>query len=167
MIHFESKRLLFRDHVPGDLEPYCEMESDAEYRSPQIVHPRAKLERAFWNAELPVKSLGLLATVLKADGTYIGRTGLYPYRTDDGEIVPGQAWLAYYIARPFWRRGYAGEAARAFVRYGFESLALQHIHGGTSPSNVASLCILEGLGMVRVSDGLYRLSREQWLSRPE
>ena len=38
----ETERLLFRDHEPGDLIPFCEMESDPEYRRPQVVHPRAE-----------------------------------------------------------------------------------------------------------------------------
>ena len=47
MIVIETERLLFRDHVEADLEPFCEMESDADYRRPQKVHPRAELERSF------------------------------------------------------------------------------------------------------------------------
>lgn len=165
MIRLESVRLIYRDHKPADLEAYCEMESDAEYRFPQIVHPQAELERSFWNATLPVKEMGLLATVKKADDTYIGRTGLYPFRDERDEIVPGEAWLAYYIARPYWRQGFAREAAAAFIEHGFRSLGMHRIHGGASPDNVASLRILEGLGMARVSAGLYQISREQWLTR--
>ena len=34
-------------------------------------------------------------------------------RSDDGEVIPGEARLAYYLARPYWGRGLATEAGRA------------------------------------------------------
>ena len=74
MVRLESKRLVLRDHEPEDLEPYCEMESDQVHRAHQPVHPREELERSFKNSALPRKEMGLLATVFKDDGRYIGRT---------------------------------------------------------------------------------------------
>ena len=100
MIRLETSRLLFRDHELADLEPFCEMESDPEYRRPQRVHPREELERKFRGGPLVPKPLGLLATVHKPDGRYIGRCGLYPFRNERSEIVPHEAFLAYYLARP-------------------------------------------------------------------
>jgi [ribosomal protein S5]-alanine N-acetyltransferase len=150
MIHFETERLLFRDHEPADLEPYCAMESDAEYRAPQKVHPRAELERSFRDTWLPVKRMGLLATVYKPDGRYIGRCGLYPARGSDDQIVEGEARLAYYLARPYWGRGLATEAARVFVARGFETLDLRRIEAGVGAHNAASIRIVEGLGFRRV-----------------
>src|SRR5262245_59967876 len=91
MNRLETARLILRDHELSDLEAYCEMESDPVYRAPQIVHPRAELERSFRETWMPVKKMGMLATVFKEDGRYIGRTGLYPRRTDEGVIVPGEA----------------------------------------------------------------------------
>src|SRR5215475_8979377 len=86
----ETERLLFRDHEDADMEPYCEMESDVEYRAPQRVHPREELERSFREGWLPPKPMGLLATIYKPEGRYIGRCGLYPCRGDDGEVIPGE-----------------------------------------------------------------------------
>ena len=150
-IKLETERLLFRDHEPQDLEPYCEMESDAIYRAPQVVHPRAELERSFRETWLKPKALGLFATVFKPDSRYVGRCGLYPCRTPDGEIVPNEAVLAYYIARPYWGRGIATEASRAWVRHGFDVLGLNRIEAGVNAANVASLRVVEKLG--------FRLSR--------
>ena len=44
---------------------------------------------------LPPKPMGLRATVFKPEGRYIGRCGLYPNRTEDGEIIPGEAQAAF------------------------------------------------------------------------
>jgi len=145
--------LLFRHHEIGDLEPYCLMESDAEYRRPQMVHPRAELERKFREVWLPPKPMGLMATVYKPEGRYIGRCGLYPRRTDEGHLIAGEAMLAYYLARPYWGRGLATEAGHAFVKYGFETLGLSCIVAGMNARNLASIRVAEKLGFVRVRSG--------------
>ena len=153
MVRLETARLILRDHEPGDLEPYCEMESDQVYRAHQKVHPREELERSFKNSALPRKELGLLATVLKGDGRYIGRMGLYPRRTEEGVIVPHEATLAFYIARPYWGRGIATEAGRAFVEHGFRDLGLVKIHAGMNAANLASVRVIQKLGFKWVRSG--------------
>jgi ribosomal-protein-alanine N-acetyltransferase len=147
--------LLLRDHEPDDLEPFCEMESDPEYRRPQPVHPRAELERSFREAWLPPKAVGLLATVFKPDGHYIGRCGLYPFRTDAGVRIPREASLAFYLARPYWGRGLATEAGRALVAHGFGELGLTRIHAGINAANRASQRVVEklGFGLARAGEG--------------
>jgi ribosomal-protein-alanine N-acetyltransferase len=155
MIRLETARLLLRDHEPDDLEPYCEMESDPEYRRPQPVHPRTELERSFRETWLPPKAMGLLATVFKPDGRYIGRCGLYPFRTDAGDPIPGEASLAFYLARPYWGRGLATEAGRALVAHGFGELGLTRIHAGINAANRASQRVVEKLGfrVARAGEG--------------
>ena len=153
MVRLETERLIFRDHEPEDLEPYCEMESDPIYRAPQRVHPREELERSFTQTWLPRKEMGMLATVFKPDGRYIGRTGLYPHRSEDGSIVPGEATLAFYLARAYWNRGIASEAGRAFIEYGFRDLGLIKIHAGMNAANLASQRVIEKLGFTWVRSG--------------
>lgn len=153
MIRLETARLIFRDHELEDLEPYCVMESDPIYRAPQQVHPREELERSFRLTWMRRRDMGMLATVFKEDGRYIGRTGLYPHRTEDGVTVPREATLAYYLARDYWGRGLASEAARAFVDHGFRDLGLQKIHAGMNAANHASIRVVEKLGFTRVRSG--------------
>lgn len=153
MVRLETTRLILRDHEPEDLEPFCEMESDQIYRAHQVVHPREELERRFRETWLPRKEMGLLATIFKADGSYIGRTGLYPFRTDEGVIVPNEATLAFYLARPYWGRGLATEAGRAFIEHGFRNLGLKKIHAGLNASNKASQRVIEKLGFTWVRSG--------------
>jgi len=149
----ETERLLFRDHINADLDLYCEMESDAVYRSPQPVHPRAELERSFREGVSPPKAMGLLATVFKPEGRYVGRCGLYPGRGDDGKVISGEAVLAFYLARPYWGRGLATEAGRAFIQHGFETLALRRIVAGANVNNLASNRVLQKLGFVHIESG--------------
>jgi ribosomal-protein-alanine N-acetyltransferase len=149
----ETERLLFRHRQENDLEAFCEMESDPVYRWPQPVHPRSELERSFREGLLPPKSFGLLATVFKPEGRYIGRCGLYPLRNDANEVVPGEACIAFYLARPYWGRGLATEAGRAFVEYGFGQLGLARIEAGMNVKNLASIRVIEKLGFAWARSG--------------
>ena len=153
MVRLETDRLLFRDHEPHDLEPFCEIEADPLYRAPQRVHSREELERRFREAWLPAKRMGLLATVFKPDGRYIGRCGLYPFRNEDGEIVSGEASIAFYLAREYWNRGLATEAGHAFVRYGFGTLGLSRIEAGINAKNDASIRVIQKLGFSWIRSG--------------
>jgi [ribosomal protein S5]-alanine N-acetyltransferase len=153
MIILETARLIFRDHEPSDLEPYCAMESDQVYRAHQPVHPRHELERSFRETWLRRKEMGLLATVFKPDQQYVGRMGLYAFRTDEGVVVPGEATLAFYLARPYWGRGLATEAGHAFVERGFRDLGLKKIHAGMNAANKGSQRVIEKLGFSLVRSG--------------
>ena len=59
----------------------------------------------------------------------------------------GETEVAYLLSRQVWGRGYATEAARAAVRYGFEAARLQAIIGLVHPENAASIRVLEKCGM--------------------
>jgi ribosomal-protein-alanine N-acetyltransferase len=149
----ETDRLLLRDHELGDLEAFCEMESDPAYRSPQQVHPRDELERSFREGWLMPKTMGLWATVFKPEDRYIGRCGIYRRMDDNNQVIPGEASLAYYLARPYWGRGLATEAGQALVRYGFDTLGLTRIVAGMNVKNLASIRVAEKLGFHWVCSG--------------
>lgn len=146
MIVLETGRLLFRDHTLDDLEPFCAMEADPEVRRWVGGAPRTReaAERKFREVYLLLvrDRMGMWATVLKENGQYIGYCGVYP---NDGE-----ASLGYHLARPYWGRGLATEAARAFVDFGFRELKLPRIVAMVEVGNDASKHILEKLGFAWV-----------------
>jgi RimJ/RimL family protein N-acetyltransferase len=57
--------------------------------------------------------------------------------------------IGWQLAAPYWGRGYATEAARAAVDYGFEKLGLAEIVSFTVPANRRSRRVMEKLGMSR------------------
>src|SRR5437868_2300537 len=152
MIVLETARLLFRDHEPADLEAYCEMEADPEVRRYVGGKPRTRetAERRFREVFLRPRSgrLALWATVFKQEGRYIGYCGIYPH-VEAGRAIPGEGVLAFYLARPYWGRGLATEAGRAFVEFGFGELRLSRIVAGVDARNAASIRVIEKLGFVR------------------
>ena len=61
------------------------------------------------------------------------------------EVHDGQADLGYWIGVPFWGRGYASEAARLAVVFGFEELGLERITAHALERNPGSWRVLEKL----------------------
>lgn len=68
----------------------------------------------------------------------VGRLGLF-----DNENI------GYFFGRPYWNRGYATEALRAFIGLAFDRCGVGHIHADVDPRNAASLRLLERLGFRR------------------
>ena len=172
MIVLESTRLLFRSHVAGDLDAFCAMETDAEVRRYVGGAPRTReaAEQRFWERAMqPVEGrLAMWATVLKEDGCYVGRCGLYPNIRGDQKVA-GEAVLGFYLARQFWGQGFASEAGRAFVEFGFDELKLERIVTAVQVENTASVRVLEKLGFVIASHEIgprsfyhFELSRPDW-----
>jgi ribosomal-protein-alanine N-acetyltransferase len=60
-----------------------------------------------------------------------------------------KADIGYELDPDFWGRGYATEAARAIVRFGFDELGLHRIWSWCIADNLASARVLERLGMCR------------------
>jgi [ribosomal protein S5]-alanine N-acetyltransferase len=76
-------------------------------------------------------------------GRLIGSVGL--------RLVPRhrRGELGYWLGAAHWGQGYATEAARAVVRWGFTALALRRIHAQYLGDNHASGRVLEAIGMRR------------------
>jgi RimJ/RimL family protein N-acetyltransferase len=71
--------------------------------------------------------------------------------------------LGYAIAAKEWGRGYATDAARALVTYGFKELGLHRVTAAIGPDNVASIAVVQQLGFTR--EGVLRdhvFTNGQW-----
>ncbi len=58
-----------------------------------------------------------------------------------------KAELGYWIGKPYWGQGYATEAVRTIMRYGFETLGLNRIYASHFPENPASGRVMQKAGM--------------------
>jgi ribosomal-protein-alanine N-acetyltransferase len=58
-----------------------------------------------------------------------------------------RAELGYTISREYWGQGYATEAARELVRFAFEDIGLVRLEAVCLPDNLASVRVLEKIGM--------------------
>jgi RimJ/RimL family protein N-acetyltransferase len=76
----------------------------------------------------------------RANGALLGAIGL------GIEPAHAAAELGYWIAVPAWGRGYATEAARAVVDFGFRELHLNRVHARYFTRNPASGRVLAKVG---------------------
>ncbi|MGB7666049.1 MAG: GNAT family N-acetyltransferase [Candidatus Acidiferrales bacterium] len=77
---------------------------------------------------------------LLADGQHVGCAGLRPYKPEENILE-----LGFHLRPDFWRQGFAEEAARAVIAYGFETLGAHALFAGHHPANAASRHLLEKL----------------------
>jgi RimJ/RimL family protein N-acetyltransferase len=108
----------------------------SEDRARQFVARQMAFERArgfcLWK---------LLPRLPEHRGDLIGFCGLQPLpETEEIEI-------GWWLARAWWGRGLATEAARAALRDGFERVGLERIVAIAQPANTASIRIMQKLGM--------------------
>ncbi len=71
-----------------------------------------------------------------------------------------RAELGYWIGVPFWGQGYATEAARATVDYGFNTLGLNRIEALHFTRNPASGRVIQEIGMTH--EGCLRQHVRRW-----
>ena len=91
----------------------------------------------------------------RAGGDLIGYCGIEVWEQGpDGE-------LGFSLARSAWGRGYATEAARAWLEHGFSVLGFTRVVAVVKPGNAASIRVLEKVGMRQV--GPTRLAGSEWL----
>jgi ribosomal-protein-alanine N-acetyltransferase len=147
----ETDRLRLRAFTPDDLDELYMVFGDAEVMKyisggiPRTLEAtRAGLLRTIegWGN----RGFGLWAVAEKDSGRVIGYCGLI-FLDNTTEIE-----VAYGLAKSSWGKGFATEAARASLRYGFEELKLERIVAVVNHGNVPSQRVLEKLGMKYTRD---------------
>lgn len=141
----ETERLILRAWTYADAERLFEICSDAE----TMLHigdrkPYDSLEKAreFLNWAVPYQlKMGFCrwAVVEKESGEIIGSCG-FAFR-DMSEVE-----LGYLFAREVWGKGFATEAARACLRYGFEEIGFEKIIALTDTDHGKSQNVLRKIG---------------------
>jgi ribosomal-protein-alanine N-acetyltransferase len=143
----ETPRLILRPFAAGDAPLVHRVYSDPEVMRYVATGPMADLavtERLLADYDAHQKRLGysFWAVIERASGELIGDSGLY--RTPTGEVE-----LGYTLGTAWWGRGYATEAASAWLACAFGSLGIFEVVALAEPANVASMHVLEKLGMRR------------------
>lgn len=96
----------------------------------------------------------IVAIVLAQSAELVGAIGLTLHAEHD------RAELGYWIGLPHWGRGYATEAARALVGWGFRNLDLNRIYATHLLRNPQSGRVMEKVGMSR--EGVLRQYVKKW-----
>ncbi|MDZ4740135.1 MAG: GNAT family N-acetyltransferase [Alphaproteobacteria bacterium] len=112
-----------------------------------------------------LKGYGKWAMADRTTDELVGRVGYF----DSPYEWPGLE-LGWTISRSLWGQGYASEAARLALNWGFETLATNEIISAIHPGNVASMRVAERIGERRLREGhvlgqpclIYGISRDEW-----
>ena len=145
-----TERLLLREFEPDDWRAVLEYQRDPLYLRYYPWEDRTENDaRDFvgmflgWQRETPRRRFQL-AIVRRDTGRLIGNCGLR--RKPDSDV---EADIGYELSPDCWGRGYATEAARAMVSFGFDDLGLERLSSWCIADNVASARVLERLGFNR------------------
>jgi RimJ/RimL family protein N-acetyltransferase len=109
----------------------------------RIPHPYVEDHARQFISALPAEAEASRAFVfaITANDELCGAVGLHI------EQQHRHAELGYWIGVPYWGRGYATEAARAVVGFGFETLKLERIFAHHFAHNPSSGRVLQKIGM--------------------
>lgn len=141
----ETERLYLRRMSATDVDAIFAMRADEKVmrfiRTPNVKRAETENWIDLVSSRWAEEKIGFCAVIEKQSREFAGWCGLWRLR-ETGEIEIG-----YAIAGNFWGRGFATEAAEAFLRYGFEELNLEKIVAVAFTENTASHRVMEKLGM--------------------
>jgi [ribosomal protein S5]-alanine N-acetyltransferase len=143
----QTERLTLRSYEDSDIPALVPLIGAREVAATtlRIPHPYTESDaREFIAAtreDLNISNELRLGIVVRESSALCGGIGL--------RLEPDhqRAELGYWIGSPFWGKGYATEAAKALVKYGFSTLGLHRIFASHFEGNSASGKVLRKIGM--------------------
>ena len=143
-VTLETERLIMRMWRESDFEPYAELCADPEvmrYLGGKVFdRTEAWRQMASMIGHWYLRGYGIWAVEEKDSGHLAGRIGCI-----NPEGWPGFE-VGWTLKREFWGKGYATEAGRRALEYGFNELDKPHIISLIHPENRASIRVAERLG---------------------
>ena len=175
----ETPRLILRQWRDGDADALAAMNADPEvmrYYPAPLSRDESDAALASMRETWRRDGISFWAVASK-DGELIGFCGLNRiYRPPH---LAGGVKIGWRLSRSAWGKGFATEAARASLGYGFADMGLEEIISVTVAANARSCAVMQRLGMHHdpVSDfhgrdetpgsllkslAVYRLHRDEW-----
>lgn len=181
-IPIETERLILRPWRDSDFEPLAALNADPvvmEYFPAPLSRDESDALALRLKAKIEADGYGWFAVEEKGGAPFIGFVGLNQ-PSFGAELPCGPCTeIGWRLARSAWGKGYASEAARASLAFGFDVLNLAEIVSFTALQNTRSQAVMQRIGMTRDTDGdfhhpsltpdhrlsrhvLYRLVRSDW-----
>ncbi len=143
-----TERLLLRPWRLADRAPFAALNADPtvmEFFPATLTKDESDALAARIDGDLQWHGYGLWAVEIPGEAPFIGFVGLSATEAD--MPFPHAIEVGWRLARAYWGRGLASEAARAALAYGFDELGLEEIVSLTAVRNVRSRRVMERLGM--------------------
>ena len=154
----ETPRLILRDFVADDWRDVLAYQNDPRYlcfydwteRTPEAV--QAFIQMFLDQQQTQPRHKFQLAITLKDKNHVIGNCGIRQPTPDAPE-----AEIGYELDPNYWGHGYATEAMRAMLAWGWQNLPIQRVTAWCIAENTASIRVLEKLGL----HGVERLPKHE------
>ena len=147
-IELETERLFLRQWRPADLKPFAVLNADSrvmEFFPSPLKHAESDALADRCQSLIKRRGWGLWAVESKATQEFIGFVGLHTPSVD----LPFSPCVevGWRLGFQHWHKGFASEAARAALCFGFRDLSLREIVSFTAIRNIRSRGVMERLGM--------------------
>jgi len=152
MIEINTERLILRDWRDDDLRPWAAINADPEVREhlgPVWDEERSAASIEHYRDAHRRNGFGFWAVELRETGELIGHAGLDPV---EPEVPFTGVEIGWRLARSAWGSGYASEAARAALDFGFTTIGLDEIVAITLEGNLRSQAVMRRVGMTHAPD---------------
>jgi ribosomal-protein-alanine N-acetyltransferase len=165
----ETDHLTLRVFEPSDLDAFAEIEADPDvmhyYSSGPRSRERVEKAIAYFQEMQAEYGHSLWAVDLRGGAKCIGYCGLAPQTLNGHHEVE----IGYKLAKAYWGKGLATEAATAARDWGFTNLPVKRLISIVDPRNVASIRVAEKIGMHYVQNAEYddKDCRVYALNRPQ
>ena len=141
-----TERLMLRSFTLADADDVTRLVSDYEVAKTTLAvpHPYPTDGAAGWIAGHPAeedRNHTTFAITLKTTGELIGAITLIEKR------IHLRAEIGYWIGRAYWGNGYATEATKAIIQFGFAERGLNRIFAHHFAENSASGRVMQKSGM--------------------
>lgn len=165
-IFAETERLILRELEYEDEEAMFELDSDPEVHRFVGNNPVQSIEQirmviGFIRQQYVDNGIGRWAVVDKSTNDFIGWAGLKLF-TEPVNRHNNFHELGYRFMKKHWGKGYATEAAKASVEYGFRELKLKDIYAMTDINNLVSKKVLEKTGFKFVETFKFNEEPTDW-----
>lgn len=178
----ETDRLVLRPWLEQDRAPFAELNADPEVMRyfPSVLCAEQS-DALIDKARHKTQKDGFCFSPIeeKTSGTFLGFVGLSVPAYEKPLPFDPCVEVGWRLSRKAWGKGFASEAARAWLRFGFETLDLEEIVSFTAEGNQPSRKVMERIGLTRdpkddfdhpmIPAGhalkrhvLYRLDRIRW-----
>lgn len=148
MGEIETPRLILRQWQASDYEPFIAMNMDSEvmryFPATQTREQTlALIERV--KLHFAEHGYGPFAVERKDTGRFIGFTGLSIPRFES--YFTPCVEVGWRLSKEHWNNGFAQEAAKASLDFGFNTIGLSEIYSFTSIHNLPSINVMKKIGM--------------------
>ena len=147
----ETDRLILREMRHEDAEALFEMDKNPDVHKYLWQKPIATIEEVHAYIDMvrnqyTTNKIGRFSTIIKETNELIGWTGI---KFVNDHIENGNTNFydyGYRLNEKFWNKGYATEASKAWLDYGFNQMNIQEMNAYTHAENGASNHVLQKVG---------------------